>query len=55
MTEQLTLTLSIDHCNIILASLAKQPFEAVVDVITEIRKQASEQMPAEPEVVVQEQ
>lgn len=39
-----TLTLPVDAVNIVMASLAKQPFEAVADLITAIRSQAIEQL-----------
>jgi len=40
------LELTIDQVNTILASLGKQPFEAVAGVITEIQKQGGPQAAA---------
>jgi len=47
----LTLTLPASTVNVILASLAKQPFEIVAPVIGEIKRQCDPQMapPAETE------
>lgn len=44
MEETITLNLSVEQCNIILASLAKGPFEVVADLIVEIKKQAEAQL-----------
>lgn len=52
MTDKtLTLTLPASTVNVILASLAKQPFEIVAPVIGEIKRQCDPQMapPAETE------
>ena len=40
------LELTVEQINIILASLGKQPFEAVASVITEIQKQGGPQAAA---------
>lgn len=49
--KTITLTLPVNDVNIILASLAKQPFEIVAPVIGEIKRQCDPQMapPAETE------
>ena len=41
---QISLTVTLDQANVILASLSKQPFEAVADLINVIRAQAMEQL-----------
>jgi len=42
----LTITLSLDQLNLVLAALAKIPFEAVTDTIAVIRQQGQEQLQA---------
>lgn len=42
--QELKFTLTLDQANIILASLAKQPYETVADVIQTIQTQAQEQL-----------
>jgi len=42
----LTITLSLDQLNLVLAALAKLPFEAVTDTIAVIRQQGTEQIQA---------
>jgi len=42
----LTITLSLDQLNLVLAALAKLPFEAVTDTIAVIRQQGTEQLQA---------
>lgn len=51
-----TITMSLNECNIALNALAAQPFNQVVDLITKIKMQAEAQLaaaqaPAAPEVV----
>lgn len=41
---QVTLTLTVDQVNKVLASLAKMPYEAVADLIGEIRQSAMKQI-----------
>lgn len=42
--DKLTLSLSIEQINGVLAALAKLPFEAVADLISDIRQQAQSQI-----------
>jgi hypothetical protein len=42
----LTITLNLDQLNLVLAALAKLPFEAVTDTIAVIRQQGTEQLQA---------
>jgi|Laugrespbdmm15sn_2_1035079.scaffolds.fasta_scaffold67058_2 hypothetical protein len=42
----LTITLNLDQLNLVLAALAKLPFEAVTDTIAVIRQQGTEQIQA---------
>lgn len=37
--KEITLTLTVNDANLILAALGKLPFEAVVDLVTKIREQ----------------
>lgn len=46
METQLNISLTVDQVNVVLASLAKQPFEAVADLIVSVRQQAQEQLQA---------
>lgn len=48
--QEITLKVTVEQANIILASLAKQPFETVADVIGSIRQQAQEQLQAQPAI-----
>ena len=43
---ELTLKFSLDQVNIILATLGKQPYESVVQLIDSIRTQAQPQLQA---------
>ena len=43
---KITLELTLDQTNVIMQSLAKQPFEAVADLIGLVREQAVRQMEA---------
>lgn len=45
--QKIKLEFNVDQVNIILASLGKQPFEAVAPLINEIQKQATPQLQAE--------
>lgn len=47
--QELTFTLTLEQANIILASLAKQPYEAVAEVIQTIQAQAQGQLQAAQE------
>ena len=50
MSEQIqtvTLSLTVEEANVVLASLAKQPFEVVSVVIAKIHEQAKEQLSKE--------
>ena len=40
----ITITLTLDQLNLVLAALAKLPFEAVTDTIGVIRQQGQEQL-----------
>jgi hypothetical protein len=42
--EKLSITLTVNEWNVIMASLGKMPFEQVVNVVNEIKKQAEAQM-----------
>ena len=42
----ITITLTLDQLNLVLAALAKLPFEAVTDTIAVIRQQGTEQIQA---------
>jgi DNA-binding protein len=42
--ENITLTLTVNQVNVIMAALGKAPYEAVVDVIQAIRDQALPQV-----------
>jgi hypothetical protein len=42
----ITITLTLDQLNLVLAALAKLPFEAVTDTIGVIRQQGQEQLQA---------
>jgi hypothetical protein len=42
----ITITLTLDQLNLVLAALAKLPFEAVTDTIAVIRQQGTEQIKA---------
>lgn len=42
----ITITLTLDQLNLVLAALAKLPFEAVTDIIGVIRQQGQEQLQA---------
>lgn len=60
--EQMPITINttVGELNIVLAALAKQPFESVVETITSYRTQAVQQMqaaqsPAEPSPVVEDE
>jgi hypothetical protein len=44
--KMLKFELTIEETNTILASLGKQPFDAVANLITKIRQQAAPQIPA---------
>jgi len=47
--------LTLDQANLILASLAKMPYEAVFQLIEEMKKQAAEQMkPQAPAEIISE-
>jgi hypothetical protein len=39
-----TLELTVEEVNIILASMAKMPFEAVADLITKVQREGSRQL-----------
>ena len=42
--EQLTIKLTLEKLNIVMASLSKMPYEAVFQVIEDIRSQAAGQL-----------
>jgi|LakMenEpi03Aug12_release.lakeMendotaPanAssembly.Ray.scaffolds.fasta_scaffold00233_32 hypothetical protein len=44
MDKNVTLELTVDHLNVILHALSKQPLEAVIMTFTEIQKQADPQV-----------
>jgi hypothetical protein len=48
--EKLTFTFTIDHANIVLSALGKQPYEVVAPVIESIQKEAAIQMAPKPPV-----
>lgn len=41
---ELNFKLSVEEANLVLAALAKQPFETVVNLITKIQEQAKTQI-----------
>jgi hypothetical protein len=43
---KITLELTLDQANVVMQSLAKQPFEAVADLIGLVREQAMRQIEA---------
>lgn len=47
--KSVTFTLSVENVNVILAALAKQPFEIVAELITNLRTDAESQLKAEGE------
>ena len=47
--QKLAINLTIEQVNVVLASLAKQSFEAVADLIVDIRQQAQSQLQPAPE------
>lgn len=51
----ITFTLSVDETNIILASLAKQPFETVAELIGKLRTEADKQIKDAEESSVKEE
>lgn len=46
--NKITLTLSVEQVNAILFSLAKMPYENVAELITDVRKQAQDQLENSP-------
>lgn len=46
--DKLVLNLTVDQINVVLAALAKLPFESVVDTIVDIRQQAQGQLDQAP-------
>ena len=46
---ELNFKLSVEETNLVLAALAKQPFEPVVNFITKIQEQAKTQIDKETE------
>lgn len=42
--QKITIELTVDQANVVLAALAKLPFETVADLIVAIRQQAQEQL-----------
>ncbi len=51
--QTVNISLPVDAINVVLASLAKQPFEAVADLITAIRSQAIEQLQTTDQAIQQ--
>lgn len=51
----ITITLTLDQLNLVLAALAKLPFEAVTDTIAVIRQQGTEQLQAAEAAKAKEQ
>jgi hypothetical protein len=50
----ITLTLTVDEANYVLASLGQRPFAEVADLIAKIKKDAEDQLKAAPAQEVQE-
>ena len=48
--QKITIELTVDQANVVLAALAKLPFETVADLIVLIRQQAQEQLQAQPAI-----
>lgn len=44
--KELTFTFTLEEANIIMASLGKQPYDTVFDVVTKLRAQAQSQLQA---------
>lgn len=49
--QTINLVLTVDQANVVLAALAKLPFESVADLIVVIRQQAQEQLAAQEPMV----
>lgn len=48
--EKITLELTVQEVNLVITSLAKQPYEAVADLLARIRSDSLKQLtPAKPE------
>jgi hypothetical protein len=45
--KQVTLTLTVEQTNVVLASLGKQPLETTLDAFVAIKTQAEQQMKEE--------
>ena len=48
--QKINVTLTVDQTNVVLAALAKLPFETVADLIVSIRQQAQEQLLDQPAI-----
>lgn len=46
--KEITLTVTVQDANIILAALGKLPFEAVADLVTKVREQGQAQITETP-------
>lgn len=47
--KEITLTLTLNDANLILAALGKLPFEAVADLIGKVKQQGQSQIIEEPQ------
>ena len=47
--QTITLTLTVNEVNLVLAGLIKLPFEAVNDLVAKVRDQGNAQIPAPTE------
>lgn len=47
--KEITLTLTLNDANLILAALGKLPFEAVADLVNKIREQGQAQITETPQ------
>jgi hypothetical protein len=53
--DKITLNLTVQEVNLIISALAKQPYEAVADILAKIRADSLKQLnPVQPEVSEEE-
>jgi hypothetical protein len=45
--DKITLNLTVQEVNLVISSLAKQPYEAVADLLTKIRSESLKQLNVE--------
>lgn len=46
--DNVTLTVTVDEANVILASLAAQPYQSVASLITKLQEQGQSQITSQP-------